>query len=320
MTDQQPIQTHAVTTPNKRAATPIDVLRGNMEGQFIKDVGDYFGNEKDALAFKVAAVDYVRKMPKLLECNRISLLSAFVQVAAFKFMPMGVNGEAFIIPYGSEAKFQMGYQGYITIFYRAGIKDVKAIIVYDNEHFVYQEGLNTILEHIPTKFGETKGTPVGVYAVATTPAGGKVFKVMSKDEVMAIKNMSKAKDKKDSPWNSGDPEMWMWKKTCLIQLSKLLPKSQEIQRAVELDYEAEGIIERPLDPGGPAVGAVHHGPVASTIVDAETNEVETPRCPKGVHDGSRMSDGDCMACMEEETAAAAGAEPHTPEGLIDADK
>jgi recombination protein RecT len=290
-----------------------------MEGNFIKDVAAYYsGNEQEAFAFKTAALDYVRKMPKLLACNRISLLSALVQAAQFNFMPSGVSGEAYIIPYGAEAKFQIGYQGYVTLFYRAGVKSIKANIVYSNEHFRYEDGLTTILEHTPTKFGEKKGEPVGVYAVAITPAGQPVFKVMSKDDVMGIKNTSKAKGKADSPWNSGDPELWMWRKTCLIQLSKLLPKTRDIIRAIEIDYEGEGSDRPAFDAMGPAVGASHHDPKkladapAGTVdVDGDGTTTEAPtHCPAGKHDRSRMSeDGvDCFACMDDALADEAPAQ------------
>lgn len=271
--------THAVTTPNKRPATPIEVLRGNLEGEFLQTVQSYYsGNKEQAMMFKTAAVDYVRKVPKLLECDRISLMSALVQAAQFRFMPSGVNGECYIIPYGNEAKFQLGYQGLVTLLWRSDqIKSVNSLIVYENEEFEYSEGLETTLRHIPTRFGEKKGKAIGVYAVAQTTKGGRVFKVMSADDVMAIKNLSKAKGSKESPWNSDkDPELWMWKKTCLIQLSKLLPKTKEIQDAIAADFDGEGIKTAHVDAGGPGVGRSLHSPDAYDGVDAEpeANEEE----------------------------------------------
>ena len=254
--------THVATKPNAKPPTQIDVLRENMENEkFVADVNSYFrGNKQEALAFKTAAIDYVRSVPKLLECDRISLLSAFVKVASFRFMPSGVGGEMYVIPYGKEAKAQLGYQGIVTLLWRTEkIKSIAAMIVYDNEHFEYTEGLETHLEHIPTKFGEKKGKPIGVYAVAHTTNGGRVFKVMSEEEVMEIKNLSKAKASKDSPWNSDkDPFLWMWKKTCLIQMAKLLPKTMELQRAIEIDNDGEGFDKTPIDAGGPAVGKSFH--------------------------------------------------------------
>lgn len=270
--------THVATKPNAKPATPIEVLRGNMEGEFIKTVTNYYrGNEHEAMAFKTAAVDYVRKVPKLLETDRISLLSAFVQVAQFRFMPSSAGGEAYIIPYGREAKMQIGYQGVITLLWRTGkIKSISVQIVYSNEHFEYTEGLDTHLEHIPTPFGQKKGEPIGVYAVAHTTTGGRVFKVMSKEDIMGIRELSKAKNSKESPWNSDkDPEMWMWKKTCLLQMAKLLPKTMELQQAIEIDNEGEGMDKTPIDAGGPAVGKSFHTPAKDVPPSAE-DDAPTP--------------------------------------------
>lgn len=266
---------HIVTKPNK-PPTEIEVLRKNMMNEeFINSVTNYYrGNKEEVMAFQTAAIDYVRKVPKLLECDRISLLSAFVQVASFRFMPSGVSGEMYVIPYGKEAKPQLGYQGIITLLWRTGkIKSISANIVYDNEHFEYAEGLELKLEHIPTKFGEKKGKPIGVYVVAHTTTGGKLFKVMSEEDVMAIKNLSKAKSTADSPWNSNkDPEMWMWKKTCLIQMAKLLPKTMELQRAIEIDNDGEGVNRSNLDAGGAGVGKSYHEN-SETIIGEDGPEI-----------------------------------------------
>jgi recombination protein RecT len=257
------VVTHVAQKPNTRPPTQIEVLRSNMEGEFLKTVTYYYsGNEQDALMFKTAAVDYVRRIPKLLECDRLSLLSAFAQVAQFRFMPSGVSGEAYIIPYGKEAKFQLGYQGIVTLLYRTNkIRSISANIIYENDIFEYEEGLDSKLIHKPAMFGKPKGDAIGVYTVVSLTGGQKTFKVMDKDAVLAIKNLSKAKASKESPWNSDkDPEMWMWKKTCLIQHSKLLPKTKELQRAIEQDIEGEGMERSPLDAGGPAVGVSSHDP------------------------------------------------------------
>lgn len=255
--------THVATTPNKPAPTPLQVIKAEMANkEYMKQITNYFhGNNDEAMRFLTSSIEYIRRVPKLLSCDKTSLLSALVQSAQFKFMPSGVSGEAYIIPYGSEAKFQLGYQGIVTLIWRTNqIKSIAAMIVYDNETFEYSEGLETRLVHVPTPFGQKKGEPVGVYCVAHTTNGGRLFKVMSKDDVMAIKDMSKAKNTSDSPWNSKDPEKWMWRKTCLIQLAKLLPKTQDLQQALEKDYEGEGVDKPVLDVAGPATMPALHAP------------------------------------------------------------
>lgn len=266
-------KTHVVTTPNRKPQTSLDVLRVELAGDYQKQVLNYYGGSKtEAMRFMTASIEYVRKVPKLLECDRTSLILALVQSAQFRFLPSGVSGEAYVIPYGKEAKFQIGYQGIVTLLYRAGIESITANIVYANDDFEYQEGLDARLVHKPTKFGKPKGDAVGVYTVIQAK-GIKTFKVMSKDDVMAIKNMSKAKATPDSPWNSDkDPEKWMWKKTCLIQHGKLYSKSAELQRAIEKDFEGEGLNKPQLDAGGPAVAPALHTITSSDEPTAEQKE------------------------------------------------
>lgn len=254
-------QKNQIAIPIKRPLTPLEEVKVALSTEYMKQVENYFaGNKDEALRFMTAAIEYVRRVPKLLKVEKLSLMTAMIQVAQFRFMPSGVMGEAYIIPYGTEAKFQLGYQGIITLLYRTKkVMAVTANIVYANDDFKYEEGLNPILEHKPGAFGQPRGEPVGVYTVAQLEGGARTFKVMDREAVMGIKALSKAKDSKDSPWNSNqDPELWMWKKTCLIQHAKTLPKTRELQQAIEADYKGEGSNKPALDPGGPAVPRAFH--------------------------------------------------------------
>lgn len=274
--------THLSTKPNSKPITTLDQLKKKMSGDYMRQVTNYYGGNKDqALRFLTAAIDYVRRVPKLLDCNQMSLLTAMVQAAQFRFMPSGVSGEGYIIPYAGEAKFQMGYQGWVTLLYRTGrVVGITANIVYTNDEFEYEEGLNAKLIHKPAMFGKSRGEPIGVYTIAEMKGGSKTFKVMDKDAVMAIKNLSKAKGSKDSPWNSDkDPELWMWKKTCLIQHAKTLPKSEEIVRAMEVDYEGEGLSKVNLDAGGPAVGRTFHNNPNEEQKKPEADDLEEDFVP-----------------------------------------
>jgi len=280
--EKQP--THVAVRSNAKAPVQIDQLKVVMQRDYSKQVQNYFGGNKDeALRFMTAAIDYVRRVPKLLECDQTSLMIAFVQSAQFRFMPSGVGGEAYIIPYGREAKFQLGYQGVVTLLYRTErISTITANIIYQNDEFDYQEGLETKLAHKPAMFGKPKGDPIGVYVVATMRDGTKTFKVMDKDAVLSIKNLSKAKNTADSPWNSDkDPEKWMWKKTCLLQLAKLLPKTPDLQQAIEKDFEGEGIERMHVDAAGPGVPSASHRP---EVEEGKVKEKPPVTIPKNIDD------------------------------------
>ena len=115
------------------------------------------------------------------------------------------------------------------------MQSINADIVYENDEFDYQSGLNPTLLHRPKVF-EDRGKPIGCYAVATLPSGERAFKVLSKTDVMKFKEFSKSKDSKFSPWNpDNDPELSMWRKTAIKQLAKFLPKNSTIFEAFEKD-------------------------------------------------------------------------------------
>lgn len=263
MENNDPKQTHIATTPNQRPPLPIEEFRQQLKSQYIQHVTNYFrGDKKNAAKFMTAVISSVQKIPALLACDRESLITAFMCAAELELYPTGVSGEAYVIPYKGKAQFQLGYQGFITLFFRAGVQSLRANIVYEKDVFEYEEGLEPKLVHKPDPFIKDRGAPKGAYAIAVVN-GQSIFKVMSKDEIMEIKEFSQSKDSKFTPWDrDNDPELWMWKKTVIKQLGKLLPKNETINRAISAD-NADSVIEARranLNAEGPAVGRAFHNP------------------------------------------------------------
>lgn len=259
MTNQTP--SHAVTRPNynNKPTLNVDDLKKELVKDYQKQVENYFGDKEKALKFMSAVMYSTQKTPKLLECDKTSLLQAFMSCAEFQLFPSNVSGEAFIIPYKGKAQFQLGYQGIITLLWRAGI-NIRSQIVYEKDEFNYEEGLQAFLIHKPNIFGE-RGKPIGVYAIATLDNGQIQHKVMSEKDILEFKKLSQSKDSEYSPWNSkSDPELWMWKKTCIKQLAKTLPKTETIQKAIAIDNEESIIQKDKLDPTGPAAAKALHMP------------------------------------------------------------
>jgi recombination protein RecT len=270
--------THAITTPNTRPPTALDELKQQLAKDYQKQITNYFAGDKEkALKFMSAVIYSVQKTPKLLECTRESILHAAMSCAEFQLYPSNVSGEAYLIPYKGKAQFQLGYQGLITLFSRAGI-NVNSHIVRKNDTFEYEEGLTPKLIHKFSPFANEKerGEPVGVYAVLTNSLGQKVASVMGREDVMKIKNLSQAKDSEYSPWNSKqDPSLWMWKKTAIKQAGKLMPKTEVLQKAIAEDNEDSIIVKNTLDASGPAVGTALHAPEAPKpeAIEKAENEI-----------------------------------------------
>jgi len=214
----------------------IDQFRIALAREHEKSINNFFrGDKEKVMKFMTSVVYSMKTVPKLLECERGSVIGAFMTCAEYELYPSSVSGEAYVLPYAGKAQFRLGYQGVITLLYRAGMKNITADIVYKNDEFDYQSGLNPTLIHRPKIF-EDRGEAIGVYAVATLPSGERAFKVLSKAGVMKFKEFSKSKASEYSPWSpKNDPELSMWRKTAIKQLAKFLPKNSTIYEAFEKD-------------------------------------------------------------------------------------
>lgn len=237
-----------MTEKNKNSNTQqmsiVDNLTLGLQKEHEKAITNFFKKDQDKVMKFLSSVKYcLKSVPELSGCTRDSLFDAFMCCAEFELYPSKVSGEAYILPYKGKAQFQLGYQGIITILYRAGIKKISSEVVYKNDVFEYETGLEPKLIHKPQIFGD-RGEAIGVYAVAVLPSGEKQFKVLSKEDVMKFKEFSKSKDSTFSPWNAkNDPELSMWKKTAIKQLTKFLPKNEDIFKAIELDNKDSRINE-----------------------------------------------------------------------------
>ncbi len=230
-------------------------LKTVLANQYQKQIVNFFGDQKKALRFLSGVVAAVQRNPKLLECTGESVINSFMTMAQLGLMPSDVSGEAYVLPYKNkkniggkwtevmEAQFQLGYKGLVTLFYRAGIKDIVAEIVYEKDDFNVTNG---VITHSPDVFSDDRGKPRGAYCIVRLTNGGIVSKVMSEKEIMGIAarfSKSFAGDGKDkSPWNpKNDPQLWMWRKTVLRQCAKLVPQNDTIIEAIAKD-DADSVI------------------------------------------------------------------------------
>lgn len=228
-------------------------LKVFLATNYMAQIKNFFGDEKQAMKFMSSVMSAVQKMPKLLECEPMSVINSFMTMAQYGLMPSDVSGEAYVLPYngkdGNKAQFQLGYQGLITLFFRAGGQSIRSEIVRANDVFSYKNGVITHEVDI-FKSNEERGEPVGAYAIALIN-GHEIAKVMNKKDIIDMgKNFSKSFNTSFTPWKEvNDPELWMWKKTVLKQLGKLMPKNETIFKAIAADNEdsrlnkIEGMVE-----------------------------------------------------------------------------
>ena len=187
----------------------------------------------DTDRFARIAMTLVRTNPKLAACDPMSFIGALMVSAQLGLEPSGAGGlgQAWLVPYGKEVQFQIGYKGIIELARRSGqLSSIEAHEVCENDEFSYSYGLDDHLTHTPLLRGD-RGRPFAYYAVAKFKDGGHAFVVLSRDDVESHRKRSKAKD--SGPWVTDYDAMA--RKTCIRVLAPYLPLSPELEKAISGD-------------------------------------------------------------------------------------
>ncbi len=207
------------------------------------------------------ALTCIKMNPTLANCTSHSFLGALFTSAQLGLEP--IAGRAYLIPFNNkrqlygkwmtlkEVQFVIGYRGLVELFFRHD----KAVslnwgTVKQNDVFEYELGTNSYISHKPNK-GD-RGDTIGYYVIATLANGGKPFMYQTLDECMEhgkkhsktfiYKQYDKEKKKMvecdghfvpSSPWLTNTDSMCL--KTVLKMLSKLMPLSVDLQRAIQVD-------------------------------------------------------------------------------------
>jgi recombination protein RecT len=251
------------TTEKKTMQTYIK----SMEGEIKKALPSVMTPER----FTRMVLSAVSTNPKLGSCTPPSFLGAMMSAAQLGLEPNTPLGQAYILPYKNkgvlEAQFQLGYKGLIDLAYRSGeVELVQAHIVYANDKFECEYGLEPKLTHIPAD--SNRGEAIKVYAMFKTKSGGYGFEVMSMDDVKEhAKKYSQAYSSSYSPWTTNFEEMA--KKTVLKKCLKYAPLKSDFVRGIVQD----GSIKNEVSEDMYEVPNVVVEDADYTVVDAETGEI-----------------------------------------------
>ena len=265
---QNQVNNQVANTNNGERKTMQAYIK-SMEGEIAKALPSVLTPER----FTRMVLTAISSNPALGSCTPTSFLGAMMASAQLGLEVNTPLGQAYILPYKNkgvlEAQFQLGYKGLIDLAYRSGeVEVVQAHIVYENDKFECEYGLEPKLTHIPAD--TNRGNPVKVYAMFKTKSGGYGFEVMSMDDVKEhAKKYSKSYSSSFSPWSTNFEEMA--KKTVLKKCLKYAPLKSDFVRGVVQD----GSIKNELSEDMYEVPNVVVDDADYTIVDTETGEVIT---------------------------------------------
>lgn len=223
---------NAVAKKGDNASTIRSLIK-SAEGEIKKALPSVMTPER----FSRMVTTALTTNPKLGECTPMSFVGAMLAAAQLGLEPNTQLGQAYLIPYFNgktkrmEVQFQIGYKGLIDLAYRSGeVELVQAQIVYENDEFECEYGLNPKLRHVPAS--ENRGDPVKVYALFKTKSGGYGFEVASMDDIR--KHAQKySKSYGSGPWQTNFEEMA--KKTVLKKVLKYAPLKSDFVRGMVQD-------------------------------------------------------------------------------------
>jgi recombination protein RecT len=243
----------------------------------------------------VEAVQVVRDVltaisvnPKLKDCQPLTVLGGAMTMAQLG-LRVNVLGHGWLIPFYAsrdrvwKAQLIIGYKGLSELVGRSGLAaglGAHAVHAGDRFRMGFVDG-RRVVDHEPDWFGD-RGEVLGWYAAAQE----RGFDTWTFTEPWSVARMEAHRDrfamaKKDGavvgPWR--DHFESMAKKTVLLDLIKLLPKSTDVVRAVEAD-----------------------------------NSVRVDLSPDGIDRAEQVVDGEVVDDTAEEPLAVEGGEPQPPAG------
>lgn len=180
----------------------------------------------------------LRNDAKLQAADPLTVMGGVMLAAQLKLEVGAGLGEFYLTPRMEKGRQIclpiIGYQGFIKLVLRSEmVTDVHTFMVRDGDLFEF--GANAregkYFEWKPKDFEEEREW-TGVVAVARMKAGGTTWVYLTKSQVFK---------RRPSYWNKGTPwqthEEEMAQKTAVRALTKFLPKSTELGKAIEADEQ-----------------------------------------------------------------------------------
>lgn len=228
----------------------------------------------------------ISRTPKLAECTPASIVGAVMNCATLGLEPNLIGHAYLVPFWNGktgamECQFQIGYKGYIDLIRRTGdVSKIYAETVYENDLFVYIKGEDKRLLHVPfdqlhllenfvprrdsefmdlmmsaalaeikNRNPKDQGKPVRYYSAYRLKDGSFDFVTMTEEQCLAhAKRFSKNKDKKTGELTGiwVEHKEQMSKKTCIKEMTKMMPISIEIQEKLTTD---EAVLKLKKDNG-----------------------------------------------------------------------
>lgn len=193
--------------------------------------------------FVASLLSVVTNNNLLAKATNESIMTAAMKAAVLNLPIEPSLGYAYIVPYKSQAQFQIGYKGLIQLAQRSGqVTRLNAGEVYESQY----KGFNPLTEDLEvdmTAIPKEKEKVVGYFAFMRLANGFEKTVFWTKERVQAHgKKYSQSFSSKYSPWQS-DFDAMARKTVLKHMLSTYAPLSTELQEAIVADNEDSKLSE-----------------------------------------------------------------------------
>ncbi len=222
----------------KSSANEVKNMLASMESQFASALMD---QNVPTQKFIRCATTAITLNPDLLQADRKSLYSS-VMLAAQDGLILD-NREAALVIFNKKVNNnqwvkKVQYIPMVTGIIKkmqeyAGVATVTSHVVFEGEKFEIEYGDDEKIIHKPSKTGKPeKDKAIGVYAIISLHSGAKYRRYMTREEVMAVKGVSKT----PIVWE-GDFWDQQWEKTVIRRAAKRLPSHDKLDAVFKHDND-----------------------------------------------------------------------------------
>jgi recombination protein RecT len=219
--------TQVAVSPAKSLSTFLDKYKGQIANALPKHI-----SPDRMVRLTMTAFSQNRS---LQNCDLQTIFGSVI-VASQLGLEIGVGGQGYLVPYGKTCTFVPGWQGLVDLVSRAGRATVWTGAVYQGDEFDWALGDMPYIKHRPAGGGDSWKDITHVYAVGRVNGSQyPVLEVWTMDRVTRhLNKFNKVGTRHYALANDGQNMEMYARKVVLLQVLKYMPKSIEVQRAMDV--------------------------------------------------------------------------------------
>lgn len=178
------------------------------------------------------AKNCINNNPKLANFEPMDFYNAIIKSFSVGLEPDTTSAHAYLIPYGNQIQFQLGYRGLVELVKRSNTIEglVESGYICENDTYEYIKGDNPVFQVKPAL--TNRGEVIAYYATVKINESQRMTEVMDINDIAKIK----AQVKGNSPaWANFEHEMA--RKSVIKRLCKHLPLAPVVMNAIKSDDE-----------------------------------------------------------------------------------